>query len=83
MRGRGEGREERSLRFAKLGQGELLRSDYYLVVVFKSYADRLKFTERLKLDDNQYQSSKDIEAAMFPGDEPTPDQGEDEPAGDD
>lgn len=40
------------------------REDFYLVVVFKSYKDRLAWTEARGLDDNRYQAS---DAFMAPG----------------
>lgn len=42
-------------------------SDYFLVVVFKTYSDRLKFTEAMGLDDNRYQSAEDICPAALRG----------------
>jgi ParB-like chromosome segregation protein Spo0J len=50
-------------------------SDYFLVVVFPSYAARLAFTDALKLDDNRYQSASDLTAAITEhGLPPEPDQ---------
>jgi len=37
---------------------------FYLVVVFKNYAARLEFTERMKLDDNRYVSAEDLQMAL-------------------
>lgn len=38
--------------------------DFYMVVVFKTYEDRLAFTEALGLEDNRYQSGESLAGAL-------------------
>jgi ParB-like chromosome segregation protein Spo0J len=41
--------------------------DFFLVVVCESYAERKALTDRLGLDDNRYQSGRDVAAALDSG----------------
>lgn len=53
-------------------------NDFYLVLVFGSYAERQAFTERAGLEDNRYQSGQDITALCFEEDAAEGDDAEDE-----
>jgi hypothetical protein len=54
--------QEKSVKEAKAASIARDREDFYLVVVFRTYEERVAFTNRYGLEDNRYQSGEAIEA---------------------